>query len=239
MGQIKDLTEKTSVSDNDVFGGDDSIDSYKSKKYKFSTMFSSFVSKIGATAVEIARVCSGNTATAAEISQICHGRVAGGGGINDLITAGATQLMISKGLTFPKFNGDTAEMVCLSSQINTLQYTTGTGRVNEVQQGLAVGNSMITNPGSYGYHGLVYINLSSNDSIAFGPVSSFNPSEMVMIRNISASTTVTIDRLGSDRFWYDGTGFATITLTAGDAIALMAVGSNGWMVLGKTAVTLT
>ena len=60
-----------------------------------------------------------------------------------------------------------------------------------------------------------------------------------MIRNISASTTVTIDRLGANRFWYDGTGFATITLTAGESIALMAVGSDRWIVLGKTAVTLT
>ena len=240
MAQISGLTqEKTSLVDNDLMAIDDSQATNRSKKVKFSTIWNYIIGKLTATASEINAVCAGNTATASEISQICDGRVAGGGGIDDLITAGATQLMINKGLSLPKFNGDATEMVCLSNQINTLRYTTGTGRVNEIQQGLAVGNHTITSPGSYGYHGLVNINLSSGGSIAFGPVSSFNVSETIAIKNISKTATVVVNQISSDRFWYDGAGYGRITLNPGDAIALMAVGSENWIVLGKTNVDLS
>lgn len=240
MAQISGLLqEKTSLVDNDLMAIDDSQATNRSRKVKFSTIWNYIIGKLTATASEINAVCAGNTATASEISQICAGRVAGSNSTNSIVTVGGTQQMLNKGLISPKFNEDTTEMVCLSRQLNTLSNTTGTGRVNEIQQGLAVGNPTITASGSYGYHGLVNINLSSDGSIAFGPVSSFNVSETIAIKNISKTATVDIDKISSDSFWYDGVGYGTITLKPGDAIALMAVGSEKWIVLGKTDVELT
>lgn len=240
MPQIKDLDdEKTLPIDGDYVALDDSADSWKSKKVKASSFWAYIIGKFSASKAEIDNVCDGNTATAAEISQICKGREAGGDGIADIVINKAFQELQQKILTLPYLNDAITEVTISGLQANTLANTTGSGRVNEVQQGLAIGNTTITAPGSHIKHGLVNINLPSSDSLSFGPVSSFNPSEIVMIRNISATTTATINRLSADRFWYDGVGYVTITLTAGNAIALMAVGSDRWMVLGKTDVTLS
>lgn len=240
MPQIKDLDlEKTLPIDADYVALDDSADSWKSKKVKFISIWKYIIGKFTATASEINSVCAGNAATASEISQICAGRVAGSNSINSIVTVDGTQEMLNKGLISPKFNQDTTGMVCLSRQLNTLSNTTGTGRVNEVQQGLAVGNPTITASGSYAYHGLININLSGGDAIAFGPVSSFNVSETIVIKNISKTITVDIDKLGSDSFWYDGVGYGRISLKPENAIALMAVGSDKWIVLGKTDVELS
>ena len=57
----------------------------------------------------------------------------------------------------------------LSNQINT--QAAGNGRVNEVQQGLAVGNPTIKS-GNYVYTGLVNVNFPSSASFSFGPASS-------------------------------------------------------------------
>lgn len=240
MPQIKDLElEKTLPIDADYVALDDSADSWKSKKVKFSSIWNYIIRKFTATASEINSVCAGNTATASEISQICAGRVAGSNSTNSIVTVGGTQQMLNKGLVSPKFNEDTTEMVCLSRQLNTLSNTTGTGRVNEVQQGLAVGNPTITASGSYSYHGLININLSSTDSIVLGPVSSYNVSEMVVLKNRSDTIPVTVNRAGADRFYQGGTGYPSFVLTPGESIALMAMGINKWLVLGYSKVTFS
>lgn len=240
MPQIKDLDlEKTLPINTDYVAIDDSTDSWRSKKVKFSSIWNYIIRKFTATESEINSVCAGNTATASEISQICAGRVAGSNSTNSIVTVDGTQQMLNKGLMHPKFNGDTTEMVCLSRQLNTLSNTTGSGRVNEVQQGLAVGNQTITASGSYAYHGLININLSNTDSIVLSPVSSYNVSETIVIKNISKTTTVDINKLGSDSFWYDGVGYGRISLKPENAIALMAVGSDKWIVLGYSKVTFS
>lgn len=240
MPQIKDLDlEKTLPIDADYVALDDSADSWKSKKVKFSSIWNYIIGKFTATASEINSVCSGNTATGAEITQICDGRVAGGTSSGDLLTVSGAQAVQYKNIKLSGFNDDPTVMACTSTQLNTLQYTTGTGRVNEVQQGLAVGNTTITAAGSFAYHGLVNINLSSTNSITFGPLSSYNVSEIVALKNISATTSVTVNRAGSDRFFQGGTGYTSFILTAGESVALMAMGSNKWLVLGYSTVTFS
>ena len=147
--------------------------------------------------------------------------------------------MLNKTLTLPKFNGSATEVTLVGEQLNTLTNTTGSGRVNEVQQGLAVGNATITAAGSYALHGLVNINMSSSDSISFGPVSNYNPSEIVTLRNISTTTTATVNRISSDRFWDNSNAYTSFILTAGEAVTLMAIGSDRWMILGSTNVTFS
>lgn len=240
MAQISGLTqEKTSLVDNDLMAIDDSQATNRSKKVKFSTIWSYIIGKLTATASEINAVCAGNTATASEISQICDGRVAGGGGINDLITAGATQQLVNKGLTLPKFNGSPTTVTLVGEQLNTLANVTGSGRVNEVQQGLAVGNPTIKESGSYVYTGLVNVNFPSSDSFSFGPASSINKSAQVLVSNISSSTVATILVQGSDKFILNGTSYTSIAMAAGGALAMISAGDGIFLIQGYARCTLS
>ena len=240
MAQISGLTqEKTSLVDNDLMAIDDSQATNRSKKVKFSTIWSYIIGKLTATASEINAVCAGNTATASEISQICDGRVAGGGGINDLVTAGATQQLVNKELTLPKFNGSPTTVTLIGEQLNTLANVTGSGRVNEIQQGLAVGNPTIKASGSYVYTGLVNVNFPSSGSFSFGPASSINKSAQVLVSNISSSTVATILVQGSDKFILNGITYTSIAMAAGGALAMISAGDGIFLIQGYARCTLS
>lgn len=232
MAQIKDLTEKTSVVDDDVTPIDDSQDSLKSKKVKFSTIWTYVIGKFTATLNEINSVCSGNTAIATEISQICAGRTAGGTSTNDIVTVDGSQLMLNKGLTTPDINGASLANAN-GTQLDTLQDVTGNGVVNEVRQGLEVGNNTVTLAQSVSNHGLTKVNFgTTNDSVALNLAANFNYSEQIEILNISLSAEVTVNPSGSDSFWEGGTELNTITIHAGHGLIVTPCGA-GWLVIAR------
>jgi len=238
MPQITGLTtEKTTLEDTDYGAIDDSTDSNKSKKFRLSNLFNYIIGKFSADVSEINSVCNGNTATASEISQICDGRTAGGTDPSDLVTVNGTQSIRYKRLRDAQLN-DTAVIITNGTQLNTLANTTGSGRVNEVQQGFNVGNPTIVASSSFSHYGLVNINLPTSDSVSLGPVSGFNVSAIVVLKNISATTNVTVNRSGSDRFYSDA-GYTSIVLQPGEAVTLMAIGDNKWMVLGHTDAVIS
>jgi hypothetical protein len=235
--QIKDLTEKTEPVDADVAALDDSADSNKSKKFSFLTLYNYVMGKLTATPAEINSVCDGNTATGAEITQICDGRVAGGTGVNDIVTTRASQELVYKNLIGPRINGS-VNILAQGAQINTLRHTTGTGRVNEVEQGLEIGNATITASTSITVHGFVRLNPSSSGQIVtIGATSSYTSSEIVVLDNISTSHSIKIDRTSSDKFYSAGTGYTSITVNSQGSVVLMALGNYVWLVLAYNDVT--
>lgn len=239
MAQISGLLqEKTSLVDNDLMAIDDSQATNRSRKVKFSTIWNYIIGKLAATASEINAVCAGNTATASEISQICAGRVAGGANSADIVTCGDNQVLKDKDLLLPTIN-DYVAITANGSQINTLANTTGTGRVNEVQQGLAVGNPTITASGSYVYTGLVNVNFSSSGSFSFGPASSINKSAQVLVSNISSTTVATIAVQGSDKFILNGTTYTSIAIAAGGSLAMISAGDGIFLVQGYARCDLS
>lgn len=231
MAQQKDLTqEKTVLIDADITCVDDSADSWKTKKVTFSSFFTSIMSKFTATLAEINRLCGGSTATAAEVNQICTGIERGGTATGDIVTIDGSQTLTNKIIYNPKFNSlDTTTTT--SAQLNTLNNVTGFGRVNEVQQGLNVGNTTI-NSGTYcTYHGLINVNLSASGTISLGPVSGYNASETIVFRNLSATTIANVYTDGSDRFVEGSSDYGNVAISNGGTVVLMALGNGFWGII--------
>jgi hypothetical protein len=177
------------------------------------------------------------TSTSTELNQL-GGVIVGGTATTDIVTLDATQTLRYKKLRDVKISDDVL-LTVNGTKLNTLTNVTGTGRVNEVQQGLEVGNATLTTNGTITGRGLTLIDVTTqSQNFGLDVLANWNYSEQIEIINTSGLYAINLLASGGDNYWEKDVEISAIAISAGHGIIVTPTPA-GYMIVARGKSTVT